>query len=93
MASIYERMFGIKPCIIATYPFGSKQGGARLHTEIVEAMAEASSYNVDMLELLQAAGEKIADMLGVEAAFITPGACAGLTLSSAAVMTRKRGSQ
>jgi len=89
MASIYERMFGIKPCIIAAYPFGSKQGGARLHPEVVEAMAEAAAYNVDMHELLKSASEKIAEMLGVEAAFITAGACAGLTLASAAVMTRE----
>lgn len=88
MASIYERLFDLKPCIVSSYPYGSKQGGARLHPEVVEAMSEAANYTVDMFELLDRAGQKIADMLGVEAAFITSGACAGLALASAAVMTR-----
>ena len=87
--TIYERMFGLKSCIVGAYPYGTKQGGARLHPEVVQAMGEAASYNIEMPQLLERAGQKVAEMLGVEAAFITSGASAGLTLASAAVMTGK----
>jgi len=89
METVYGRMFGLEPCIIAGYPFGTKQGGARLHPEVIEAMREAAAYTVDVHKLLEWAGEKVAKMVGAEAAFITSGACAGLTLATAAVMTGK----
>jgi L-seryl-tRNA(Ser) seleniumtransferase len=87
MKTIYERKFGLKPLVIAAYPFGTKQGGGIMHPEVVEAMKEAAPYNVNVVELLERAGQKIAEMVGAEAAFITSGACAGLTLASAATMT------
>ena len=87
MTTVYEEMFGLKPCIIAAYPYGTKQGGARLHPEVVEAMRRGATEVVDMHELLERASQKVAEMIGAEAAFITSGACAGLTLSAAAVMT------
>jgi L-seryl-tRNA(Ser) seleniumtransferase len=52
-------------------------------------MAEAAAYNIDLPRLPERAGQKIAEMVGVEVAFITSGASAGLTLASAAVMTGK----
>lgn len=59
--------------------------------EVAEAMYEAakSGWLVDISELLKKAGEKIAELCGAEAAFITSGATAGLTLSAAACMTGK----
>jgi L-seryl-tRNA(Ser) seleniumtransferase len=72
---------------MAGNPYPTPLGGARLHPEVAEAMREAAGYNIDMHQLLERAGKKIADMVGVEAAFITSGACAGLTLAAAAVMT------
>jgi len=41
--TIYERMFGLKPCIIASYPYATRNGGARLHPEVVESIGGGSS--------------------------------------------------
>jgi len=72
---------------MAGNPYPTPLGGARLHPEVVEAMSEAAGHNIDMHQLLDRAGKKISEMIGVEAAFITSGACAGLALAAAAVMT------
>jgi L-seryl-tRNA(Ser) seleniumtransferase len=50
-------------------------------------MAQASKYFVDLNDLLEKSGQYIADLLGVEAAYISCGAAAGLTLSTAACIT------
>ena len=49
-------------------------------------MAEAARSFVDIDELLEKAGEKIAATISVEAAFITSGAAAGLAVAAAACM-------
>lgn len=85
--SIYERWFGVKPLIIAGYPWSSSMGGGYLAPEVIEAMNEAARYKVDMAELLLQAGEMVANIIGAEAAFITSCDCAAHTLAVAAVMT------
>jgi len=55
--------------------------------EVVEAMSEAAEHFVDMNELLEKAGERIAEMIGVDAAFITAGASAAMAVAVAACMT------
>jgi len=87
--SVYERWFGVKPIIPLGFPWMSQTGGARLPTEVVEVMSEAAKYKVDMTELLLQAGKTVANIIGAEAAFITSGTCAALTLGTAAVMTGK----
>lgn len=59
--------------------------------EVVEAMREAakSGWLIDMNELLRKAGEQIAEICEAEAAFVTSGATAALTLAAAACMTGK----
>jgi L-seryl-tRNA(Ser) seleniumtransferase len=47
-------------------------------------MSEANDWFVDMAELLQRSGERIAALLGVEAARVTPGASAAIALGIAA---------
>jgi L-seryl-tRNA(Ser) seleniumtransferase len=54
--------------------------------EVVAAISEAARHFVDLDELLEKAGEKIADLIGVEAAFVTSGAAAGLSIATAACM-------
>ena len=46
-------------------------GGSLMHAEVVEAIAEAASWFVDLIDLLKKAGEHIASLVGVEAAFIS----------------------
>ena len=48
------------------------------------AMEEAGRYYVDMDQLLESSGQIVADLLGCEAALITPGCAAALLLGTAA---------
>lgn len=61
-------------------------GGSIMHPEVVAAMSSASKHYVSIPYLLQRAGERIAELSGVEAAHITSGAAAGITVSVAACM-------
>lgn len=78
--------FGAKPIINAVGHM-TVLGGSRLSPTIQEAMVAANRYFVDMEELFKKTGEAIADMLGAEAAFVTPGCAAAISLSAAACMT------
>ena len=81
---IYEKL-GVRPVINAL----SNQtvlGGSTPPPAVREAMEEASLQWVEMRELLEKAGEYIADVLGAEAAYVTSGCAAALTLSTAACM-------
>ena len=78
--------FGAKPIINAVGHM-TVLGGSRLSPTIQEAMVTANRYFVDMEELLKKTGEAIAEMLGAEAAFVTPGCAAAISLSAAACMT------
>ena len=77
---------GVRRVINARGPV-TQYGGSVLAPEVVEAMGAASRANVDMAELLRAVGERIAQLLGAEAAAVTSGAAAGLAVSAAACMT------
>ena len=64
-------------------------GGSAIAQEIQNAMGYANEHYVEMKELLQKSGEYVAQMLGVEAAYITSGCAAALTLGTAGFMTGK----
>jgi len=81
---VYEQL-GVKKLINAFGPV-TKIGGSLMPPEVVEAMAEAGKAFVDMDELLEKAGERIAEITGAEAAFVTSGAAAGLATAAAACM-------
>jgi len=61
-------------------------GGSRVSSEVQAAMETANHYFVEMKPLLQKTGVIIADILGAEAALVTPGCAAALALSTAACM-------
>ena len=82
---IYDKL-GIKKLINAEGTL-TRLGGSVMDPGVMEEMIEASKYFVDLNELLEKAGEYIANLLGVEASYITSGAAAGLTLSTAACIT------
>lgn len=81
--SIYEKLFGLKP-IINLCGVWTILGGSIPPPEVVEATVEASKYFVDLRDLLKRAGELVAKLVEVEAAFITSGSAAGITLATAA---------
>lgn len=82
---IYDKL-GIKKLINAEGTLTSL-GGSVMDPAVMDAMTEASRYFVDLNELLEKSGEYVANLLGLEAAYITSGAAAGLTLSTAACIT------
>jgi L-seryl-tRNA(Ser) seleniumtransferase len=55
--------------------------------EVLDAMAEANEFFVDMRELNAAAGRRAAELLGTEAALVTAGGFSGLILGAAACLT------
>jgi L-seryl-tRNA(Ser) seleniumtransferase len=55
--------------------------------EAREAMAEASRYFVPLVELQRAAGARIAELTGAEAALVTSGAAGAILLATAACVT------
>jgi len=63
-------------------------GGCRTHPEVVQAMAKIASEFIPLEELHHKAGAHLAKILGVEAAMVTSGAAAGLTLATAACLVR-----
>jgi uncharacterized pyridoxal phosphate-dependent enzyme len=81
---IYAQL-GVEPIINAAGTLTHLSGSVMLG-EVVEAMVEASRAFVDLHELHLAAGRRIAELLGVEAAHVSAGAAAGITLMAAACM-------
>ena len=82
--AIYKEM-GAKPVVNAT---GSVTflGGSTPNAEVKAAMDDADSAFIPLIELEQVAGDRIAEMLGVPAAYVTSGAGSALTLATAAFM-------
>lgn len=80
------RELGLEPIINAAGTL-TKLGGSIMPAEVVQAMADASHDFVDMSELHLAAGRRIAELVGVEAAHVCAGATAGIALMAAACMT------
>ena len=80
--SVYERL-GVRPSINAVGT-GTVVGGSGPPKIVREKMEEASRSFADMGELLTKSGAFVAELMDVEAAFITSGGAAGLALSAAA---------
>ncbi|MDA1189107.1 MAG: hypothetical protein O2854_05450, partial [Chloroflexi bacterium] len=62
-------------------------GGNTPSPSVQAAMQDILTDYVEMGELMEAVGERIAEMLGVEAALVTSGAAAALAVGAAAAMT------
>ncbi len=80
------RALGVRPLINAAGTYTTLTGSV-IPLEVREAMAEASRYFVPLIELQRAVGERIAKMLGVEAALVSCGAASSITLATAACVT------
>jgi D-glucosaminate-6-phosphate ammonia-lyase len=83
--SIYEEL-GVTPVINAR-GHNTVLGGSTPAPRVKEAMERAERYYVDMQELLDKAGQIVAELLEAEAAYVTPGAAAALALGTAACIT------
>jgi seryl-tRNA(Sec) selenium transferase len=80
---------GLKPVINAAGTL-TLLGGSVLDEDVTNAMLEASKVYLDMNELHIKAGQYIAKLIGVEDAYISSGAGAGIALSVAACIVRDR---
>ena len=68
---------------------GTANGGSIMWPQCLEAMAEASRSFIRLSDLHDKAGRHIAKLVGVEAAYVTSGAAAGVALAVAACLTGK----
>jgi L-seryl-tRNA(Ser) seleniumtransferase len=82
--AIYEEL-GVKKAINAWGTI-TKIGGSLMAPEVLQAMCEAAGAYVDMYELHEKAGERIASLIGVEGAYVTCGAAAAIAIATAACM-------
>jgi L-seryl-tRNA(Ser) seleniumtransferase len=84
--SVYERL-GVKHVINATGTV-TLLGGSLMPPEVAAAWVDASRHFVNILDLHDKVGARIAKLVGVEAALVTTGASGALLLGTAAVVTR-----
>lgn len=78
---------GIEP-IINAHGHPTTIGGNNPSEAVKEAMNDASVDYVKMSELVEVTGKRIAEMLDVPAAMVTPGCASALALGAAACITR-----
>lgn len=84
--NIYTQMLGLKPHLPAMDHI-TALGGSRMPSEVMQAMIEANEHFVDMHELTRAAGARLAEVLGAEAALVTSGSFSAMILGAAACLT------
>ena len=84
--SVYETL-GVKHVINATGTV-TFLGGSLMPPEVVAAWTDASRHWVNLIDLQDRVGERIAKLVGVEAALVTTGAAGALLLGTAAAVTR-----
>jgi L-seryl-tRNA(Ser) seleniumtransferase len=82
---VYEAL-GVKPVINAAGTF-TNLGGSLVPPEVAAAWVDASKHFVNLLDLQDKVGDKIAKLAGVEAAHVTTGAAGAILLGTAAAVT------
>jgi D-glucosaminate-6-phosphate ammonia-lyase len=82
---VYERL-GMRRVINADATL-TRLGGSLMPSHVLDAMREAASSFVDMYELQQVVGKRLADLSRNEAAYVSTGAAAGIVLATLAAMT------
>jgi L-seryl-tRNA(Ser) seleniumtransferase len=82
----YFRELRVRPFINAAGTY-TAMTSSLMPAEVVEAIAYASEHYVMLEELHDRVGERIAALIGCEAAMVTSGAASALTLGTAAVLT------
>ena len=84
--NIYTRLLGVDPHV-PCHDNHTSMGGSRMPAEVIEAIAEANRYFVDMRELNRAAGKRIAEVVHTEFAMVASGAFSAMILGAAACLT------
>src|SRR5687767_5020968 len=76
-------LFGVKPFINCTSTY-TINGGSAMLPEVIEAMNNAAFYPVNLDELMEGAGRRIAELMQVEAAMVSSGAAGAMTCATLA---------
>jgi seryl-tRNA(Sec) selenium transferase len=84
-ANIYQDL-GIRP-LINFRGTHTAIGGSKQWPELHETMAEASQHYVDLDELQDQIGSRLASLIGSESAMVTTGAAGAITLGTCACLT------
>lgn len=82
----YFKELGVRTFINAAGTYTS-MSGCLMRREVVDAINYASQQYVNIDDLQDAVGERIASLLGCEAATVTAGAASAITLGTAGVLT------
>lgn len=81
---VYTRI-GVRPFINCTATL-TINGGSLMLPEVIAAMEQAAHFHVNIDELMEKAGDRLAELLKVEWAFVTAGTSAALTHATAGVL-------
>lgn len=84
----YFKELGVRPFINAAGTFTTLTASL-MWPEVLEAINYASKVFVPLNDLQEAAGKRVAELIGCEAAMITSGAAAALTVGTAACVAGK----
>ena len=84
--NVYSRL-GV-PTYINALGTVTRLGGTIMPAEVVRAMDEAGQHFIPMADLHEKVGERLARLIGVEAATVTSGAAGAITQGTAACVTR-----
>ena len=82
---VFERL-GVRPLVNAAGNV-TTDGGSTVTPSVRRAMEEVGDTWIEIQDLLDATGARVAELLGVEAAYVTAGCYAALTLSTAACIS------
>ena len=77
---------GVRPFINAAGTY-TTHSGSLMRPEVMEAINDSSHYFVEVEELHDAVGKRIASLVGSEAAMVSAGAASALTLGTAGILT------
>jgi L-seryl-tRNA(Ser) seleniumtransferase len=81
---VYTRI-GVRPFINCTATL-TINGGSLMLPEVIAAMEQASHFHVNLDELMEKVGDRLAELLHVEWGIVTAGTAAALTHATAAVL-------
>jgi len=84
--SVYEKL-GVKTVINAAGTL-TTLGGSLMPPEVLAALTSAAQHFVEIGDLQDRIGERIAALIGVDAALVTTGAAGAMLLATAAAVTR-----
>lgn len=82
---IYRKL-GVEPVINCATTY-TRLGGSIMAPHVAQAMADSAGAFVNIFELQEAVGKRLAELTGNEAAYVSNGAAAALALATAAAVT------